>query len=155
MTIEEKLAEMGLVLPEQSSGKRSFVAVRVVGNIAYVSGHVPFNPDGSIAEPLGKLGAEISVEQGNHAAKLCALAILASLKRELGELERVKSWIKLLGMVNSAPDFTQQPSVINGASDLILELYGPERGAHTRSAVGMGSLPLGVPVEIEAIVEIE
>lgn len=155
MTIETKLSEMGLVLPERSSARRSFVTVRVVGNIAYVSGHGPVNPDGSLAEPLGKLGADVPIEQGNHLAKLAALALLSSLKRELGELERVKSWVKLLGMVNATPDFTQQPSVINGASDLIVALYGPERGAHTRSAVGMGSLPGGMAVEIEAIVEVE
>lgn len=155
MTIEEKLADMGLVLPQRMGGKRSFVPVRIVDNVAYVSGHGAQNPDGTLAEPLGKVGVDLTVEQGNEAARGAALAILGSLKLALGDLERVKYWVKLLGMVNCAPDFIQQPSVINGASDLIVELYGEERGSHARSAVGMGSLPAGMPVEIEAIVVIE
>lgn len=155
MTIEEKLEEMGLVLPSPIGGKWSFVPVRVVGNIAYISGHGPQNPDGSLADPLGKVGADLSVEQGAEAARLVALSMLGSLKRELGELERVQSWIKLFGMVNCTPDFDKQPRVINGASDLILELYGEERGAHARSAVGMSSLPFNMPVEIEAMVSIK
>ncbi len=154
-TVEEKLEQLGLVLPADYAGKRSFVPVRVVGNIAYVSGHGPQTPDGRIAEPLGAVGANVTVEQGYEAAKLTALSILATLKRELGELDRVRTWVKLLGMVNTAPGFSEQPSVINGASDLILELYGPERGAHARSAVGMAGLPWNIPVEIEAIVEID
>lgn len=155
MTIEEKLAHMGLVLPKRMEHKFSFVPVRIVDNIAYVSGHGAQNPDGTLAEPLGKVGVDLTVEEGNAVAKGVALSILGSLKLALGDLERVKYWVKLLGMVNCAPDFTQQPSVINGASDLILELYGKERGSHARSAVGMSSLPMGMAVEIEAIVVIE
>jgi enamine deaminase RidA (YjgF/YER057c/UK114 family) len=128
--------------------------VRVRGARAYISGHGPQNPDGSIAPPFGKLGADVTIEQGYKAAKLTALSILGSLQRELGDLDRVTAWLRLFGMVNSAPDFDKQPAVINGCSDLILELYGAVIGAHSRSAVGMAGLPFGMPVEIEAEVEI-
>jgi enamine deaminase RidA (YjgF/YER057c/UK114 family) len=131
-----------------------FSWVRVRGDRAYVSGHVPLNPDGSIAKPLGKVGAEVSEEQAYEAARLTALAILASLRRALGDLDRVAAWLRVFGMVNIVPGFDKQPNVINGFSDLILELYGPEAGDHARSAVGMVGLPLDVPVEIEAEVEI-
>ncbi len=124
------------------------------GNKAYISGHSPTNPDGSVAGPFGKVGAELSVEEGYQSARSVGLAILASLKQELGDLDRVVAWLKVHGMVNAAPDFTQHPAVINGFSDLILELYGSEAGQHARSAVGMASLPFGIPVEIEAEVEI-
>lgn len=157
-SIEARLEKMGLALPEPvkaPAGVRlPFAPVLVRGNRAYISGHGPFNPDGSLAGPFGKLGAEVSVEQGYQSARLTALSILGSLKRELGDLERVTAWLHVFGMVNSTPDFDQQPRVINGFSDLILELYGPQRGAHARSAVGMVSLPFNLPVEIEAEVEI-
>ena len=107
-----------------------------------------------MARPLGKVGAEVSPEQGYEAARLKALAMLASLKRELGDLDRVTAWLRVFGMVNSVPGFVEQPNVINGFSDLILEVYGPEAGGHARSAVGMAELQLGLPVEIEAEVEI-
>jgi enamine deaminase RidA (YjgF/YER057c/UK114 family) len=126
----------------------------VRGSRAYVSGHGALNPDGSVTRPLGKVGAEMSPEQGYEAARLTALAILASLKRELGDLDRVTAWLRVFGMVNAAPGFAEQPNVINGFSDLILEVYGPEAGDHARSAEGMAELPLGLPVEIEAEVEI-
>ncbi len=100
------------------------------------------------------MGADVSQEQAYQAARLTALAILGSLKRALGDLDRVTAWLRVFGMVNSAPGFTQQPAVINGFSDLILELYGEEAGQHARSAVGMAGLPLGMPVEIEAEVEV-
>jgi enamine deaminase RidA (YjgF/YER057c/UK114 family) len=129
--------------------------VRVRGNRALVSGHGPLNADGSIAQPLGKLGRELSVEEGYRAARLTALSILGSLKRELGDLDRVWAWLRVFGMVASAPGFAQQPAVINGCSDLILELYGADAGKHARSAVGMAELPFNIPVEIEAEVEIE
>jgi enamine deaminase RidA (YjgF/YER057c/UK114 family) len=128
--------------------------VRVRGGRAYVSGHGALNPDGSLAGPLGKVGAEVSEGQGYEAARLAALSMLGSLKRELGDLDRVGAWLRVFGMVNSAPGFDRQPNVINGFSDLILELYGPEAGDHARSAVGMAELPLGIPVEIEAEVEV-
>jgi enamine deaminase RidA (YjgF/YER057c/UK114 family) len=128
--------------------------VRVRGERAYVSGHVPLDPDGSFAGPVGKVGAEISEQEAYAAARLTALAILASVKRALGNLDRVGAWLRVFGMVNSAPGFDRQPNVINGFSDLILELYGPEVGDHARLAVGMAGLPLGVPVEIEAEIEV-
>lgn len=156
--IETRLRDLGLVLPQPmktpAGVKLPFPWVRVRGNRAYVSGHGPQNPDGSLAQPLGKVGADVSPEQGYQAARLTALSILASLKRELGDLDRVSAWLRVFGMVNSAPGFDRQPLVINGFSDLIIELYGPERGSHARSAVGMAELPFGIPVEIEAEVEI-
>jgi enamine deaminase RidA (YjgF/YER057c/UK114 family) len=152
--VEAKLEELGLALPEPvkpPAGVRlPFSLARVSGNRVYLSGHGPQAPDGSLAPPLGKVGAEVSPAQGYEAARLTALSILGTLKRELGDLDRVTSWLRVFGMVNSAPSFTDQPSVINGFSDLILELYGPEAGAHARSAVGMAELPFGIPVEIEA-----
>ena len=153
-----RLEEFGLVLPERleaSPGLRlPFSWVRVRGSRAYVSGHGALNPDGSVARPLGKVGAEVPPEQGYEAARLTALAILASLRRELGDLDRVTPWLRVFGMVNAAPGFAEQPNVINGFSDLILGVYGPEAGDHARSAVGMAELPLGLPEEIEAEVEI-
>jgi len=131
-----------------------FSWVRVRGNRAYVSGHVPLAPDGSVAEPFGQVGVDVSEEEGYEAARLAGLAILADLRRELGDLDRVAAWLRVFGMVNSGPGFVRHPNVINGFSDLILELFGPDVGDHARSAVGMAGLPLGVPVEIEAQVEI-
>jgi enamine deaminase RidA (YjgF/YER057c/UK114 family) len=158
MEVEAKLDELGLVLPGPTRTPPGLVLpfswVRVRGYRAYVSGHVPLDPDGSFAGPFGKVGAEVSEEEAYEAARLIALAILASLRRELGDLDRVVAWLRVFGMVNSAPGFGRQPNVINGFSDLILQLYGPEAGDHARSAVGMAELPLGVPVEIEAEVEI-
>jgi enamine deaminase RidA (YjgF/YER057c/UK114 family) len=159
MQIETKLLDLGLVLPAPivipPGARLPFAFVRVRGNRAYVSGHAPQNADGSVARPLGKVGRELTVEQGYAAARMTALSILASLHRELGDLDRVTAWLRVFGMVNSAPGFTAQPSVINGCSDLLLELYGADRGAHARSAVGMAELPFNIPVEIEAEVEID
>jgi enamine deaminase RidA (YjgF/YER057c/UK114 family) len=158
MRIEAKLQELGLALPEPLKPPPGmllpFAPVRVRGARAFVSGHGPQSPDGTTAGPLGKVGAEVSLEQGYAAARLTALAILGSLQRALGDLDRVTAWLRVFGMVNAAPGFTQTPSVINGFSDLILELYGPEAGAHARSAIGVAELPMGIPVEIEAEVEI-
>jgi len=131
-----------------------FEFVRLAGRRAFISGHGPQNADGSLAAPLGKLGRELCVEQGYAAARLTALSILGSLKHALCELDRVAAWGRVFGMVNSAPGFNRQPSVINGFSDLILELYGQEAGAHSRSAVGLAELPFDIPVEIEAEVEL-
>lgn len=157
-SIEDRLAAMGLVLPQplKSPGGMPlpFSFVRCRGHRAWVSGHGPQAADGSIALPLGKVGRDLSIEQGYAAARLTALAILGSLKRELGSLDRVSAWGRVFGMVNSAPGFNRQPAVINGFSDLILELWGPEAGAHARSAVGMAELPFDIPVEVEAEVEI-
>jgi len=158
MKVEEKLEALGLLLPEPMKippgMKLLFPWVRLRGNRAYISGHGPLNPDGSIATPLGKVGKDLSIEEAYHSAKLTALSILSSLRRELGDLDRIIAWLRVFGMVNSAPGFNQQPQVINGFSDLIIELYGPEKGLHARSAVGMAELPLGIPVEIEAEIEI-
>ncbi len=158
MHIEERLAAMGLVLPPPLKAPPGvllpFRFVHVVGTRAIISGHGPQGPDGAIALPLGKLGRELGVEQGYAAARLIALSILGSLARTLGDLDRVRSWVRVFGMVNSAPGFNRQPAVINGFSDLILALYGPGAGAHARSAVGLAELPFDIPVEIEGEVEI-
>ncbi len=155
--IEQKLSALGLVLPPPMQPPAGVVlpfrAVRLSGRRAVFSGHGPQNPDGSIATPLGKLGRELTVEQGYAAARLTTLSILGSLQRALGNLDRITAWVRIFGMVASASGFDRQPSVINGCSDLILELYGPEIGAHARSAVGMAELPFGIPVEIEGEVE--
>jgi len=132
-----------------------FPWVRLHGNRAYVSGHGPQNADGSLATPRGKVGLEVPLEQARLCARLTALSILGSLKRELGDLDRVSAWLRVFGMVNSAPRFRDQPAVINGFTELIVELYGPQRGRHARSAVGMAELPFGIPVEIEAEVAID
>ena len=159
MRIEGKLAAMGLALPPPvkvpPGVKLPFSFVRVHDGIAYVSGHGPQQADGSVAGPFGKVGADISVEQGYDLAKAVGLSMLGSLKREIGDLDRVSAWLRLFGMVNCAPNFAQQPAVINGCSDLILELYGAEVGAHARSAVGMAALPFNMAVEIEATVAID
>ncbi|OGP49479.1 MAG: hypothetical protein A2Y79_09230 [Deltaproteobacteria bacterium RBG_13_43_22] len=159
LSVESKLKAMGLVLPEPvkvpAGVKLPFSWVRVRGKRALISGHPPQNPDGSIAGPLGKVGAEVSLEQGYQAARQTALSILGDLKRILGDLDRIAAWLRVFGMVNAAPGFNQLPSVINGFSDLIIELYGPERGDHARSAVGLAELPFNIPVEIEAEVEID
>lgn len=155
--IENRLRTLGLSLPPQLQPppgmKLPFQFVRLCGQRALISGHGPQNPDGSWATPLGKVGREVTPEQGYLAARLTALSILGSLKRALGDLDRVTAWLRLFGMVNSAAEFAKQPAVINGCSDLILELYGPEVGAHSRSAVGMAELPFNFPVEIEGEVE--
>ena len=156
--IEQRLSELGLILPPPFKPPQGvifpFQFVRVVGRRGLISGHGPLEADGSLAKPRGKVGREVSVEQGYVAARLTALAILGSLKRALGDLDRIAAWGRVFGMVNSAPGFNLQPSVINGFSDLILELYGPEIGAHARSAVGLAELPFDIPVEIEGEVEL-
>lgn len=156
--IEDKLRKMGLALPAPMTlpegMKLPFPWVRIRGDLAFVSGHGPQNEDGSMARPLGKVGADISVEQGYILARQTALSVLGSLQRALGDLDRIRAWLRVFGMVNSAPGFNQQPLVINGFSDLILEVFGEEVGSHSRSAVGMAELPVGIAVEVEALVEI-
>jgi enamine deaminase RidA (YjgF/YER057c/UK114 family) len=156
--IESRLTALGLILPPAFTPPPGmvlpFVHVRQIGNRAVIAGHGPQSPEGAIAKPLGKVGAELTLEQGYIAARLTALSMLGSLKRALGDLDRISHWVRIFGMVNSAPGFVQQPAVINGFSDLILELWGPEAGAHARSAVGMAELPFGMPVEIEGEVQI-
>ena len=152
--IASRLQTLGLALPPPTQPPPGvvlpFAFVRVVGARALISGHGPQSADGSFAQPLGKLGRELTVEQGYVAARLTALSMLGSLQRALGDLDRIAAWVRVFGMVNSASGFNRQPSVINGFSDLILELFGPEVGAHSRTAVGMAELPFDIPVEIEA-----
>ena len=156
--IEERLQALGLALPPPIKVPTGLVLpfqfVRVVGRRAFIAGHGPQGPDGAIAAPFGKVGRDLTVEQAYASARLTALGVLGSLKRALGDLDRVAAWGRVFGMVNSAPGFNQQPRVINGFSDLILEVFGAEVGAHSRSAVGMAELPFDIPVEIEGEVEI-
>lgn len=156
--VERRMEKLGLVLPEPLKVPPGVVLpfqfVRISGTRAFISGHGPTNADGSVATPLGKVGREVTAEQAYASARLTGMAILGSLKRTLGDLDRISSWNRVFGMVNSAPGFTRQPSVINGFSELILDLFGPSIGAHSRSAVGMTELPFDIPVEIEAEVEL-
>jgi enamine deaminase RidA (YjgF/YER057c/UK114 family) len=156
--IEARLAAMGLVLPAPlrppPGAELPFPWVQVRGERAFISGHGPLEPDGTLARPLGKVGAELTAAQGRHAARLTALAMLSSLRAALGSLDRVASWSRVFGMVNSAPGFNGFPDVINGFSEVVVELWGAERGQHARSAVGLAGLPFDIPVEIEAEVSI-
>lgn len=153
-SVEQRIEALGLYLPDAIKLPPDVVLpfqfVRIAGDRAYVSGHGPQEKDGSLAGPFGKVGADVSEEEAVHVAKLVTLAMIASLKRELGDLNRITAWLRVFGMVNSAPGFVRQPVVINGCSDLLFELFGPERGQHARSAVGMASLPFDLAVEIEA-----
>lgn len=164
MELEEGIAARGLVLPEPMKTPEGMVLpfpwVRLwpahLPGRAFVSGHGPLLPDGSLPKMLlGKVGADVSETEAYEAARLAALSILASLQRELGDLDRVTGWLRVFGMVNVAPGFTNTSAVINGFSDLILDLWGPEAGAHARSAIGVAELPVGLPVVIEAEVAID
>ena len=152
--IEARLEALGLTLPEPrqfpSENRRGCVRV---GDLMLVSGHGPHHPGMDIVR-RGKLGAELSVEQGYEVARACALAMLSTLRAELGDLDRVRRVIRLHGMVNCTPDFELMPRVVDGASDLFLELFGPDRGCHARAAVGMASLPRQQPVEISGEFEV-
>lgn len=150
--VEERLAEMGLELPELTPPVANYVRAVRTGDLVFLAGHGPLKPDGTYI--TGKVDSTLSVEEGYGAARQTALALLASLKEEIGDLDRVKRIVRVFGMVNSDPDFTEQPQVINGCSDLLVELYG-ERGRHARAAVGMASLPIGIAVEIQMVVEVE
>jgi enamine deaminase RidA (YjgF/YER057c/UK114 family) len=157
-SIEHRLHGLGLALPAPlrlpAGVVLPFPWVRIVGTRALISGHGPTDADGSLAQPLGKVGRDVSLEQATNAARLTALAILGSLKRELGDLDRIACWSRIFGMVNSAPGFNRQPAVLNGFTDVIVQVFGAERGAHARSAVGMAELPFNIPVEIEGEVEL-
>jgi enamine deaminase RidA (YjgF/YER057c/UK114 family) len=150
--IEERLSELGLELPEPAPPIANYVPAVRTGNLVFLSGHAP-RQAGSFVY-IGKVGGELSVDDGYQAARVVMLSALASLKAEIGDLDRVRRVVKLLGMVNSAADFQDQPAVINGASDLLVELFG-DTGRHARSAVGMAELPMGISVEIEMVVEVE
>lgn len=151
--IEQRLLEMGFTLPPAMQAPAGitlpFSMVRIIGDRALISGHGPQAPDGTPTAMTGIIGDTLTVEDGYRAAQLTALSILGSLKRTLGSLDRIAYWGKILGMVAAAPDFVQHPNVINGFSDLIIQLFGEERGQHSRSAVGMATLPFSIPVEIE------
>jgi enamine deaminase RidA (YjgF/YER057c/UK114 family) len=157
-SIAKRLNELGLELPSPlqrpPGAVLPFPWVRVVGSRAIVSGHGPTNRDGSLAQPLGKVGRDLTVEQAYDAARLTGLAILGSLHRELGDLDAIAAWTRVFGMVNAAPGFNNLPAVINGFTDLIVDVFGPERGRHARSAVGLAELPFDIPVEIECEVEL-
>ncbi len=150
MSIEDRLAELNITLPEAAAPAANYVPFVLSGNHLYISGQIPMGANG--LEYIGKLGDDTSVEDGQAAARLCAVNILAQAKSALGDLEKIKRLVKLVGFVNSTPDFTDQPKIINGASDFMVAALG-DKGPHARSAVGVAALPFGVAVEIEAIIE--
>lgn len=150
--LSAKLAELGLQLPAAPEPKGVYKPLVVINNLIYTSGHLPIDAAGMLTK--GCVGAELDLQAGYQAARLVGLGILASLRKELGNLDRVVRVIKVLGVVHCTPEFTQQPAVINGCSELFAEVFGPEAGVGARSAIGVNSLPLGVPVEIEAIFEV-
>ena len=149
--VEEKLEALGLQLPPPPSPVAAYVSTVRTGDLVFVSGHGPMR-DGRFTG-IGKLGRDLDIEAGYQAARLVMLNCLASVKAEIGDLDKITRIVKVLGMVNSAPGFEQQPAVINGASDLLIEILG-DRGRHARSAVGMAELPFGISVEIEMVVEV-
>ncbi|HEX8859911.1 MAG TPA: RidA family protein [Actinomycetes bacterium] len=159
MRIEQRLDELGLVLPEAAKVppgiRTSFSWVRVRGNRAFVSGHGALAPDGSPAGPFGKVPAEVSLEEAQASARETALSVLGSLKRALGDLDRVTAWLMVHGMVNAEPGYGQTTNVINGFSDLIVDLYDDDVGQHARTAIGVATLPLNLCVVIAAEVEIQ
>lgn len=151
MTVEARLAELGVVLPEAAAPVASYVPVVVHGGFAHVSGQLPF-VDGKLV--TGRLGEDVSVESGQEAARACGLMILAQIKAALIPLDSVARVVKLGGFVSSTPDFTDQPKVVNGASDLMVAAFG-EAGKHARAAVGVPSLPLGAAVEVDAVIALK
>ncbi|SMO69897.1 RidA family protein [Fodinibius sediminis] len=151
--VEERIAELGITLGEKPTPPvANYVPSVRTGNLVFLSGHGPDKPDGS--QVIGRVGDEISLEKGQEAARLTAISLLTSLKAEVGDLNKVTRIVKVFGMVNAASDFTEHPQVINGFSDLMGEVFG-QRGKHARVAVGMGSLPGNIPVEIDMVVEVE
>jgi enamine deaminase RidA (YjgF/YER057c/UK114 family) len=152
MSAEARLKELGLVLPEIPTPVANYVPYRLAGNLLYLSGQGPRDPKGGAL--TGKVGSEVSVEEAYRRARIIGLQLLATTRQALGSLDRVEAVIKLLGMVNAVPEFKEHPKVINGCSDLFVEVLG-EAGRHARSAVGMGSLPNQISVEIEAILAVK
>lgn len=151
MSTENRLSELRITLPSPPPAGGVYTPVVVVDRMAFVSGQVPYGPDGKLMS--GKVGADLTMEQGADVARVCALTMLATVKQSLGSLDRVKRVVKVLGMVNCTPDFQHHPQVMNGFSNTMVEVFG-EAGKAARSAVGMGSLPFNVPVEVEAILEL-
>jgi enamine deaminase RidA (YjgF/YER057c/UK114 family) len=152
VSAEARLQELGIELPPIPPAVGNYVGAVAVGDILFVAGHGPFQ-DGR-PQFIGKLGREFGVEEGQQAARLVALNMLATIRETVGSLDRIQRVVKLLCLVNSMPEFGDQPKVANGASDLLVELFGEERGKHARSAIGMGALPFGIAVEIEGIFEL-
>lgn len=152
VSIEQRLGALGITLPQAAAPAANYVPAVQSGSMLYISGQIPML-NGEL-KYRGKLGADFSVEDGAACARLCGLNIIAQAQAALGDLNRVKRVVKLVGFVNCTPDFTDQPKVVNGASDLMVEVFA-EKGRHARSAVGVGSLPLGVAVEVEAILEVD
>lgn len=148
---EKRLAELGITLKPPGKPIANFVTAVTVGKLVFVSGHGPVQANGEYMK--GKVGSDLSLEQAKEAARLTGISLLGALKSEIGDLNKVKRFVKVLGMVNAIPTFDQHPQVINGFSDLMVEVFG-ENGKHARSAVGVGSLPMNIPVEIEMIVEL-
>jgi len=153
MSAESKVSELGLNLPPAPPPAGVYKPLVITGNLAFVSGHGPVTPDGSLL--TGRVGADVDKEQGKLAARQVGLTMLSTLKAQLGSLDRVARVIKVLGMVNATPDFEEHPYVINGCSELFAEVFGTENGIGSRSAVGMGSLPGNITVEIEATFELK
>ena len=153
MSNDARITELNLELPPAPKPMGVYKPIVIAGNMAYVSGHGPLKTDGSLM--AGRVGSEVDLDAGKDAARQTGLAILATLREGLGSLDRVKRVIKVLGMVNSTPDFLEHPKVINGCSELFAEVFGPDNGVGARSAIGMGSLPGNISVEIEGIFEIE
>ena len=153
MNPEARLAELGLDLPPAPKPAGVYKPLIIVGNLAYVSGHGPLRTDGTLM--TGQVGSDIDLDGGRTAARQVGLTILATLKAQLGSLDRVQRVIKLLGMVYATPDFLEHPLVINGCSELFVDVFGPDNGVGTRSAVGMGSLPGKISVEIEGTFELK
>ncbi len=151
VSVEARLAELGITLPQPPPPGGVYTPVVVVDRMAYVSGQVPYGPDGKLV--TGRVGSELTEEQGAAAARVVALTMLATIKASLGSLDRVRRIVKVLGMVNSTADFQRHPAVMNGFSNTMVEIFG-DAGKAARSAVGMGSLPYNVPVEVEAILEL-
>ncbi len=150
--VEEQLVKLGLEMPPAAEPKGVYRPALRLGDLLYTAGHLPVRPDGTLV--TGRLGAELDVEAGYAAAQLAALGILATVRRELGTLNRVRQVVKVFGAVHSVPEFDQHPAVINGCSELFVAVFGAEKGRGVRSALGAGSLPLGVPVEIEAVFQV-
>ena len=152
MNIEDKIKELNLVLPEAANPVGSYVAAKIINNLLYISGQISINENGELIK--GKLGKELNTDDGYKAAERCALNIISQAKKACdGDLNKIKSCIKLTGFVNSTNDFIEQPKVINGASDIVSKVFG-NNGKHTRAAVSSNSLPLGVAVEVDAIFEL-
>jgi enamine deaminase RidA (YjgF/YER057c/UK114 family) len=150
-SVEQRLRDLGIELPKVAAPVASYVPAVRLGNLVFLAGTGPLNPDGS--RPQGKVGRDISVDQANQHARNVGLQLLAALRAEVGSLDKVTRVGRVFGMVNAAPDFTEHPKVINGCSDLFVQVFG-DRGRHARCAVGMGSLPFNMTVEIEAVVEV-